>query len=366
MNQNKKARATALGLGLAAFGTAAFGQAGAPVFHYSVPVPNGAAQIGLRGAALGYESRVSGAEGLELQYAILHALVGWDGSASTMSHDQALLTKAGVQVTPLADRASRVVLNDKLQEIRTARNFGVPSVHNARKPISLQRMAERHRELIEANSASIKIVAPGAASYSGSAPDGASAEYQLRSLRDQLTALTGTSAGDDAGWRAGIVSINATLAKLGGPTIDASAPRAASVDAILSFYDQKRASVAADAAKSGRTLSLEDATTLRGRYASFFDGAKGADATPTVNAHPSGGAGNSSLTVNAPTERKDSGVPGMKAGTNTEPSHPSHGEHKPGLFGMLGSLFGALFRTVGRVVGAVVKGVVGVVKAILS
>lgn len=100
---------------------------------------------------------------LSLQYAILHALMGFHGPyAQYQKADEAFLKQAGVAVTPL-DPIAASVLEGELQQVRTARNFGVPSVHNRRKPISISQMAERHKRLVALHAGQVKKAAPAAA-----------------------------------------------------------------------------------------------------------------------------------------------------------------------------------------------------------
>jgi hypothetical protein len=371
MNDSKMTRTTAvlLQLALAAPGLA-LAQTASQVFQFKVPYEGRSVPIGFRGSALGYETRASSGQILDLQYAILHALANWDGRYATeKNRDQSLLIKAGVQVAPL-DRTAVVILNDKLGVIRTQRNFGVPDHANAHHPISLQQMAVKHRALIAEYAGSIKYTAPGAASYAngGAAPDAATRETLLHSLHDAIQALAALPAADDAGAKAAVASLNATLARFGkGDAVGAAAPRADAVNAALDVYDRELKTASADAAAHGRKLDLEDAATLRGRYSALFDGSRG----PSV-AIPNGAALTADLrlnaTLNARTAQPAAVVPSPKAGGDGN-SGDADGR-KPGLFGMLGSLFksffGGLFRTVSRVVKAVVGGTLGVAKALLS
>ncbi len=331
----------------------------ASVFHFLVPNGAATASIGFRGAALGYEDKVPGGKILVLQYALLHGLTDWSGHAQDRDADLALLKEAGITVTPLAPE-QRVILEDKLQSVRTKRNFGVPNAGNNRRPMSLQQMAEAHRALIAENAANIKYGAPGTGG-DATRMTPAARERLLGELATELAALAAVPASDDAGWAKAVAAVNATAAQFGrkDAVIDAASPRAAASSAALAVYERERAAAAADATAEHRTLTLPQAAELRDKYGALFDGSAG----PRPNLGlPTGplNTGRREMSHNAQGPGSDLPVPSPEK---------SHGGG-PGLFGMLGGLIGGLlkglFRTAVRVAGAVVHGALGVAKALFS
>lgn len=106
-----------------------------------------------------------GAPVAQVQFAILHALLGWRGGqnppyAVYEPEDAALLASVGVKVAPLANPVDRALLDGRLAELRQEHNFGVPAAYNARRPISLDELIARHRELIARYANHVFLVAP--------------------------------------------------------------------------------------------------------------------------------------------------------------------------------------------------------------
>jgi hypothetical protein len=342
----------------------AFGQAAGGVFHFSVPgagAGGATVAIGFRGEALGYETRVPQGQILEVQYAILHALAGWDGDyASVRTHDTALLTQAGIQVAPL-DPTARRILDSQLGEIRKERNFGVPSHENAHRPISLQQMAEKHRELIAQyqQSGQVKYVAPGAATYGAAGPTAAQRQAALQDLTIGIAKLAAVAPTDDAGWRAAVAAVNATLARFGrGDLVDASKPRADAMSGLLAVYDRELTT--AKVAAGGRPLPLPETAALRNQYGALFDGSAGPK--PVI---PSGDQLTAGLRRDAALNATYAPMP-MVVPAPHSASGDGDQDHQSGLLGMLGGLLMGLFRTVSRVVSAAIGGAIGVVKALFS
>jgi hypothetical protein len=353
----------------------AFGQAAPGIFRFNVPVPNkGIVSIGFRGDPLGYEKLLPPSQILELQYAILHALTGWSGDyAKYAGPDQKLLIRSGIQVTPLS-KQDTVILNDKLGVIRQEHNYGVASHENAHKPISLQQMAVEHRALIDAyqKRGLIKYQGLGNASYgpaassaSSSALSPAQREAVLAALGDNIGVLAGAAPGDEAGWKAAVANVNATLIQFGkGDKIDPAELRSAAINDALGVYDRELSTAKIDARSKGRTLTLAETAALRTRYGALFDGSRGQ--APVI---PTGGQLTADLrsqtALNAQTAHAAAAVPAPGAGHDQEKKAGGDG-----LFGMLGGLLsgflGALFRTAARVAGAVVHGALGVIKAVIS
>jgi hypothetical protein len=187
-----RARSAALGLALLVPLSAAAQTAS--IFHFMVPNGATTASIGFRGAALGYEDKVPAAKILDLQYALLHALGDWSGHPQDKDRELSLLKSAGITVTPLAPE-QRVILEDKLQAIRTKRNFGVPNGANNRRPMSLQQMAESHRALIAENAGAIKYGAPGTGGGAASAAQRTTTAANTADARDKYGPLFDGSAG---------------------------------------------------------------------------------------------------------------------------------------------------------------------------
>lgn len=347
----------------------AFGQAVGPL-QFQATLARGTANIGLPGPRIGYEDRIPEGKVLDAQYAILHALMGYQGHyGDSTAADQALLASMDLSITPL-NGAERAILDAKLGQIRSERNNGIATAAT-KKHISLQAMAERHRELIRRHQASLSVQPKGSlSSKAAAAPVSAERQRAMTlALLEPINALKAAKTPEEV--RAAVDRFNAAADAFGKHyrvgSEEGLNPGAA-LDREVAIYGLERAeSERLGGKKPGAgagVAGLPDAATLatKADLDARFDGQGRKVAAPwrtdNLAFNPIRPASASVETQNAPAARADSEPPAPKGGKAAKDER--------GLFGMLGSLFAGLFRTLSRVASAVFSGVVGVAKAVIS
>lgn len=359
----------ALGLALALAGSQARAQG---VRLPAPPVPKAAFPMPYDPAI------VAGAPEAELQFAILHALMDWEGGASPTystykAADLKVLAAAKVTVKPLATVAERKALRIRLDAVRQAHNDGVKTKATP-KPISVEEMIKRHRDIlndykqhITADGGGSRVSSDTPATKAPLTPAQAKAAYDARFavVSEMLTAYNALrTAKNDVQLNDSLKAFNAAAAKVPGETYSVVRKTGESYKdvadrALNILMTQGAALKAMNAPKDAKTIAL-DAEALKAT-GSFFDGTNGSQ-VPVVG---EGKFASSQDPNKVARELGGGSSAGSKSGS-LPPAPAKKGDSQPGLFGMLGSLLGGLFRTLGRVATALFKGVVGVGKALLS
>lgn len=323
-------------------------------------------------------AKTAGVPVANLQYAILHALMGWTGGdnpgyAAYKSQDVTLLEKAKVAVTPLSSDKDRGDLRRQLDAVRLARNDGRKSVYN-KKPISFEQMQERHRLILTGYGSRIKVGTTGTVGSDGGSTVSekdkkAAFDAQAARMAELTPALKALStAQNEVQFEDSLKAFNAAAAKFGkgykierkeGESYAEVVERARNVYSTETAELQKLAGTIKGASTDGMFADVESLKAT----GSFFDGANGSK-VPVVK-----GAMDGKKDTNQAARVLGGGKDSVAPSTSKAPPSPNKSEKggkAPGLFGMLGSLLGGLFRTLSRVATAAFQGAVAVGKALLS
>jgi hypothetical protein len=367
MNTSMKTLAVAVLQAAVVGAMPAFGQVGGAM-RFNAALAHTTVVIGLAAPRIGYEDRIPEGKVLDAQYAILHALMGYQGHyGDAAAADQALLARMDLKVEAL-NGPERATLDFKLGEVRHDRNLGVPKT-DTKKFISLQQMSDRHRGLIRDHAARLTVLPKGALSSAAPTKPATAASSQQDLTLALIAPLNAIKAArTPVETRDAVARFNAAAAAFDkGYHVtceDGASPGAALYQAKEIYTAERAAALAMSADQAAAARLLPDAATLatKADLDARFDGQGhkvntpwGQDGLRSFSKSPSDP---SSLTQNAPSARSD-----------REPPAPGKGDGKggnPGLFGMLGSLFAGLFRTLTRVAAAAFAGASGVVKAVLS
>jgi hypothetical protein len=306
----------------------------------------------------------------KVQFAILHALLGWKGGSNPSfsyykAEDLQVLQKAGVSVQELTDQSQRATLEIELGNVRHDYNNGVKNVYNKSTHITADKMVQRHKALIDKYA---DHVTGWTGTAAGETAD-ATAAYRIED--GKVTALIAplnamAQAKTDADFDAALAQFNAVaagfdngyqLSRAAGESYDAVRSRG------LAIYEKERQFAIALGSKLNNPALNDSLEALKNKTGVMFDAATASGKLP---AGP--GSFNSSTDPNDAAARM--GGAGLSAdvpkSNPPKPQAKAGGKEQPGLFGMLGSLLGGLFRTIGRVIKAAVGGLIGVGKAIFS
>lgn len=342
----------------------------------------------------GAASQAAGVPVAKTQYAIIHALAGWESPnlagysdfATYKMGDQVLLQqieqRAGVriEVTPLS-AAERAVLWEKARHVRAAHRYGRDSVRaTPKRAISEAEMQRRHAAIIAQFADKVRVLpaaAGGAVPVEERPQDGRGLPFSeqgyarqnrlfaaLRLASEQLA-----SAGTQAEFKAALDRWNAAAAPFGkGRRVEwqpGQDPRAALDRALAYEHDEGR-----ELSRMGEYLGHPSVYDGLGRIkvtGAYFDGSAQGGPAP-VRAGDFSNAMNPESRVPQPGAAASAVIAApVKADL---PAPENKKEEKPGLFAMLGSLLGKFFtgllRTVMRVGAAALKGAGLVLKALAS
>lgn len=304
---------------------------------------------------------VGGASAAATQFAILHALMGWQGGTNPgyafyETKDRNLLRSLGIAVEPIGDRAQRAIVETRLAEIRGLRNFGGAKTTAQTEAKREAAMVAQHEALISRYAGHIKYTAlmPDAKSD----PALAASVRQDAAVRGLVRPLQDMAAADsDPAFARAVDRFNAQAGKLGkGYKVfyEVGQPRRPALEAALRVYGAERAEalrMARAANKPGETQVpfTGELEALWKKEAGRFDGA-GGGSQPRVDTRDDGAL--SQITFNAAEPREAVVVNAPREDRAVTTGRPGGANKKPGVFGLLGEMLKALGRTLSRVARA--------------
>lgn len=336
----------------------------------------------------GAAARTAGVPVAKTQYAIIHALAGWESDnlagysdfATYKMADQVLLQqieqRAGlrIEVTPLS-AADRRLLWEQARAVRAAHRYGRDSARaTPKRAISEAEMLRRHEAIIARFAGHVRLVpaSSGGARVDerpqGGLPFGEQTYAQQNRLFAALRLATEqlAAAGNEADFKAALDRWNAAAAPFGkGRRVEwqPGQDQRAALDRALSYeHDEGR-----ELSRMGERLGHPSVYDALGRIkvtGAYFDGSRNGGPAPIR-------AGDFANAMNPESRSPDTAASSVVSSpVKAEVPKPEGSEQKPGLFSMLGGLLGkflaGLLRTVMRVGAAALKGAGLVLKALAS
>jgi hypothetical protein len=336
----------------------------------------------------GAAAHTAGVSVAKTQYAIIHALTGWESDnlagysdfASYKMADQVLLQqieqKAGlrIEVTPLS-AADRRLLWEKAREVRAAHRYGRDSARaTPKRAITEAEMQRRHEAIIASFASHVRLVpaSAGGAVRVEERREGLPFSEQTYARQNRLFAALRlateqlAAAATEADFKAALDRWNAAAAPFGkGRRVEwqPGQDQRAALDRALAYeHDEGR-----ELSRMGEYLGHPSVYDALGRIkvtGAYFDGSRQGGPAPVR-------AGDFANAMNPESRSPHSAASSVvSAPVKADVPKPEGKEEKPGLFSMLGALLGkfltGLLRTVMRVGAAVLKSAGLIGKALLS